>query len=112
MSFFKGENHDEGKLVLEGELTLRCIRNLRDELSRSLEEVQHLDVEIAGAMETDLSFLQLLCSAHRTAVKRGKTVALIGDIPQAFQQAVDDNGYNRQSGCGLDVDKTCLWAEK
>jgi ABC-type transporter Mla MlaB component len=112
MSLLKGENNGQGKLVLEGELTLGCIRKLRDELSRSLEEVQHLDIEVAGVVETDLSFLQLMCSAHRTAVKMGKTVALIGDIPQAFQQAVEDNGYNRQSGCGLDVDKTCLWAEK
>jgi anti-anti-sigma regulatory factor len=94
---------------MEGELTVGGIRKIHEELLHSLEKVRHLDIDIAGAVDMDLSFLQLLCSAHRTAAQTGKTVALTGDIPNIFRQAVEDNGYGGTGGCSGEAGRTCLW---
>jgi len=112
MTFIKEKKTDRGRLVLEGDLTLGGIRQLHEELMSSLKKVKHLDVTIDGARETDLSFLQLLCSAHRTAVKMGKSLSLAEDLPESFLQTMKNNGYSRQGGCSLDVDKSCLWTGK
>lgn len=112
MTFIKEKKTDRGRLVLEGELTLGRIRQLHEELMSSLKRVKHLDVNIAGAVETDLSFLQLLCSAHQTAVKMGKTLSLASDLPEILLQTMESNGYSRHRGCSLDIDKTCLWTGK
>jgi len=109
MKFSSGKNKDRGKLTMDGELTLGGVRKIHEELLRSMEKAQHLDIEISGAVETDLAFLQLLCSAHRTAAQTGKTVALTGDIPDVFRQAVEDNGYSVSGSCGGETGQTCLW---
>ncbi len=112
MPFTKKINEDRGTLIVEGFLTLENIRNLREELQEALEAVQRLDIDATGAAEADLSFLQLLCSAHRTAVRQGKCLNLTGDLPDVLKQAMEDNGYARQIGCGTDAGKTCLWADR
>ena len=112
MTFFKEKDDERGRLVLAGELTLEHIRQLHEELRSSMENVRELDMDISGVVETDLSFLQLLCSAHRTAVKTGKTLNLINDIPEVVRQAMEDNGYSGQSSCSLDAGQTCLWMRK
>lgn len=109
MKFSAGKTRDRGKLTMDGELTVGDVRKIHEELLHSLEKVQHLDIEISGAVEMDLSFLQLLCSAHRTAAQTGKTVVLTGDIPDVFRQAVEDNGYSGSGSCGGETGKTCLW---
>ena len=113
MTFFREKDDDErGRLVLEGELTLEHVRQLHEELRSSMENVRKLDVDISGVVEADLSFLQLLCSAHRTAVKTGKTLNFVKDIPESVRQVMENNGYSRQNSCSLDVGKTCLWTKE
>ena len=112
MTFFRENDDACGRLVLEGELNLCRIRQLHEELRSSMENVRKLDVDISGVVEADLSFLQLLCSAHRTAVKTGKTLNLMNDIPEAVRQAMEANGYSRQNSCSLDIGKTCLWTKR
>lgn len=112
MTFLKKDKQDHGSLMLEGRLTLEHIRKMHEELSVSLENVQHLDVDLSGVTEMDLAFLQLLCSAHRTATTMKKTLSLTENIPEVFRQAIEDNGYPRQCGCSLDVSGTCLWVKR
>jgi ABC-type transporter Mla MlaB component len=112
MTFFPGKDDEYGRLVLEGELTLQQVRPLHEELRSSMGNVRKLDVDISGVEEADLSFLQLLCSAHRTAVKTGKTLNLIEDIPEVVRQAMELNGYSGQNNCSLDIGRTCLWAKE
>jgi ABC-type transporter Mla MlaB component len=112
MTFLQKNDDDLGKLVLQGELTLDHIRPLQDSLKNALDTVRSLDIDMEDVTEIDLSFLQILCAAHRTAMKTGKTLKLAGGPPKVFQQAMDDNGYSRQSGCSLDAGKTCLWVRR
>lgn len=65
-------------LVLSEELTIARVSAIRDALQNVLEEADNLTVDVGVASEIDLSFLQLMCSAHRTGASRGKQVTLAG----------------------------------
>jgi ABC-type transporter Mla MlaB component len=103
---------DCGRMTLKGELTLENIRPLYENMKDMLEKAKHLVVDVSEASDADLCLLQLLCSAHRTAMKTGKTLAFAEIIPDVVQKAMADNGYTGQSRCSLDVNHTCLWAKR
>jgi len=99
-------------LVMEGNLTIQQAGAVREELQSALKKGQHIELDMEAVKAADLAFLQLLCSAHRTSVNMGKTLAFKGEIPAVFRKSVEDNGYARPHGCVLDVNKTCLWIMK
>lgn len=97
MTVFKQEDAERARLLLTGDLTLENIRQLHGELQDALEKTQTLAVDVAGATAADLSFLQLLCAAHRKAMKTGRKLQLEGDLPEVFRQAMEDNGFSGES---------------
>lgn len=101
-----------GSLVLSDELTVAQAGAIREALSESLGKVSSLTVDITGASEVDLSFLQLLCSAHLTATNKGKRIALAGRSNKAMQKALNEAHYRRPVGCILENQKDCLWVGK
>ncbi len=98
-----------GRLILTDELTINRIRQLRDDLDEAQGKVKNLMVDIEKATDIDLTFLQLLCSAHRSAVSQNKTLTLSGKINPAMEKAIRENHYLRQTGCIPDKTNTCLW---
>ncbi len=107
-----GTYEDTITLAMEGTLTIGRASDARVELQDALNNAQHIELDIEEAREADLAFLQLLCSAHRTAITMNKTLVLQGTIPEMFKKSVEDNGYARHTGCALDCNKTCLWMMK
>lgn len=106
------EKTKKGTLVLSNELTVAQASAIRDALAESLGKVSSLTVDITEASEVDLSFLQLLCSAHRTATKKDKLVVLAGRSNKALQKAITETSYRRAAGCILDNQNNCLWVDK
>ncbi|MFO7568421.1 MAG: STAS domain-containing protein [Smithellaceae bacterium] len=98
-----------GRLTLTDDLSISRATSLREAIEQALKKVKHLTVDIGQARGVDLSFLQLLCSAHRSATVMNKSMTLAGKSNEALQKAVDENGYGRTSGCVLDKTSTCLW---
>lgn len=101
-----------GRMVMTGALTLDQIGQIRDTLRKALADVKTLVVDVEGASEIDLTFLQLLCSAHRSATAANKSLSLSGGHNPAMQKAIADNSYARTTGCRLDKTNTCLWVER
>ena len=100
---------DEGYvLTLKGELTVPHAEALKAMLSESLQGANRVRIELAEVSAVDLSCLQLLCSAHRTAASLGKTLTLGGEIPPMLRQAMKDAGFTRQKGCAFSPHTNCL----
>lgn len=91
-----------------GDLTIRRIAELKGEV---LEALRHGDVLICIDAEAqfDLSFLQLLCAAHRTAQREGKSLQLHPDLPASFGELLKSAGFFRHVGCSEDKDDSCIW---
>jgi ABC-type transporter Mla MlaB component len=105
------ESIENNSLSFAGNLTIEHAAELQTFLMESLNRRDRLHLVFENVTEVDISFLQLLCSAHRTAVKTNKTLMLDGHRPEPLRLAVIGGGFGRQEGCVLDVQQTCIWKE-
>lgn len=94
---------------LRGNLTVEHAQELKHVLLDALQDSERIVIELEGITDVDLSFLQLLCSAHRTSMKLGRELTLFGDRSEIFKMAVSDAGFPRILGCHEDPDRGCLW---
>ncbi len=99
---------DYGELVCSGSITVQDVSELRHALLHSLESVGTLALRFEDVEEVDISFLQILCSAHIAAGKLHKDVNLAGTSP-AFIRAVEEAGYARHFPCALGTTGACFW---
>jgi len=95
------------ELVLKGALVIERVTEVKEELQKALEETDILMVNLMEISEMDLSCLQLLCSAHRTAMALKKTLIRVGEpkIREIFA-GVDVTGAR---SCSLVCDQGCVW---
>ncbi|MDH4161381.1 MAG: STAS domain-containing protein [Nitrospirota bacterium] len=96
-----------GPLVLEGELVVEHAEELKKILLEALKNGDSLDIDIEHVDQADLFGLQTLCSAHRSAMKAGKKLTLVGVQSEAFRNAVSLAGYGRAAACRENI--TCPW---
>jgi ABC-type transporter Mla MlaB component len=99
----------KGLILCDGELTLDHAEELRSVLIKALIDVDRVELDMEKVTRVDLSCLQLLCSAHRSAERMNKLLALRHGRPDELNRVAGEAGYLRRAGCRLDSDKTCLW---
>ncbi len=109
MSSIRNLSSEKGILHLEGDLTLPTAAELRALLIKSLIDADSVTVRFGAVQDLDLSCLQLLCSAHRSAVRLKKQIRFEGNLPKVLQETAEAAGYSRVKGCQLDTEKSCLW---
>ncbi len=63
-----------------------------------------LELDLGEVSEVDLTGVQLLCSAHRTASARGKEFR-VTRWSEAFERVIETAGFRRPQGCV----EGCLW---
>ncbi len=112
LTFQDQQSGKRGTITLDGELTVHRAEELRMLLIRAIIDADRVHVEFGPVTDADLSCLQLLCSAHRSAGRMQKDVSLSSAWPEPFKRVVDEAGYGRLSGCRLDVNHTCLWVKR
>jgi len=100
---------NKGVVTLDGDVTLQQAEELRRILIKALVDADEVSLDMDKVEKVDLSCLQLLCSAHRSATRFTKKLAFSGRPPQVLREAVETAGFSRVTGCRLDCDKSCLW---
>ena len=93
---------------LTGNLTISRAVEILSLLNDSLESNDNVRIVLREVSNIDLSCLQLLCSAHRTAAAAGKELTLKTPLPDIFLQLIRQTGFNRQKGCVLSPNTNCL----
>ncbi len=99
----------EEAVTLEGELTLPRVEELKSAFLKALVKGDTVSIRFGTVQDVDLSCLQMLCSAHRSAVRMKKKVSVIGTLPKIVRDAAEAAGYMRLKGCNLDFENNCLW---
>lgn len=97
------------KLTFSGDLTLLQVAQMRETLRQELESTEALEVVFSEVENVDLSLIQVLCAAHRSARKAGKEISLPGTLPDAFVRLIDDGGFHGHIGCALGGRVACVW---
>jgi ABC-type transporter Mla MlaB component len=106
------KQHGEGEMVTlqwSGDLTIRRIAELKAQVQQALAVATQVSIEIAADAEYDMTVLQLLCAAHRTASQQKKVLKLCGEIPEQFKVIMKLSGFSRHIGCARDQSGCCLW---
>lgn len=99
----------DGVITLEGPLTIQQAGEFKDTLMHSMECPELITLNLEKVSEIDISGLQILCSAYRTAVNGNKSMALTGGVPDAVKKAVEDAGFSCRGGCAAGPGKACPW---
>ncbi len=97
-------------LTMEGALTLPCINEIRDRLLRAVQQADDIVIDMREVTDLDLSGFQVMCAAHKSAIRLGKRLSVAGTSP-AVAAIAARAGYVRQSACTGALHGTCLWGE-
>ena len=98
-----------GVLHLKGALTIQQAGDLKDALLRVLSGAEQVSLRLEQVTEVDISGLQLLCSAFRTALTRKKKLLISGPVPESITKTAADSGFSCRSGCAADSKIRCPW---
>jgi len=85
------------RLALDGDLTIRTIGQAHKTLAFAITEASKICVDLSGAKDADLTLVQLLLSAHRTAQRDGKSLHLSQPLPDTLLSEVVRGGFDRDS---------------
>lgn len=97
---------DEAVVVAGGQLCASQAGLLRQALLQAFEKETRVRLELREVGEVDLSFLQVLCAAHRTAAARTISFTLGGlASAAAVRRLICAAGARRGPGCP----GRCLW---
>ncbi len=97
------------KILLQGELTISEAGSIARQFTQVFAGHDEVIIEIGAVESVDLTFLQIICSAHQTAIKTGKTMKL-GEIKsQRFLDFHKDAGFVRNRECCSSPAHTCVW---
>jgi anti-anti-sigma regulatory factor len=102
----------KGVIDVEGELIVQSAGEFRDAMARALRTFDEVYVNVERVTTVDVSCFQLLCSAHRTAVRNKKSLSCSGNLPEEFRKSAMAAGYIRNSGCAFDCSNVCMWVKK
>lgn len=104
------EGPNQARLTLGGSLTIESAAELRDVLRQAVDGSQEIVIQLASDTEADLACLQLLCSAHRTALAAGRQLTLASDCPDSFSRLTEAAGLCQRQGCAREQQVTCILA--
>lgn len=100
---------DARVLTVQGELTIFSAAEFKAALFDALSGAGHVTVDVEHVNGVDLTGLQILCSAHRSATAEGKSISLAGEQSPVFAEAVVLAGFSRSTGCVAEGGNTCIW---
>lgn len=100
----------EGVLSLLGNLTMIEAREAKKTLLEAIEEVDTLYIDMSGIEAVDVSFIQLICAAHRECFLAQKEIYIQGGASDAMEQFLCKAGYSKQQGCLTGAKTSCLWS--
>ena len=89
---------EAASVLLDGALTVRNIANVRDILLAALADHQVVRVDCRAADAVDLSGIQLLLAAHRSAIQAGKQLVLAAPADGLLRAALQQGGFLGAAG--------------
>jgi ABC-type transporter Mla MlaB component len=96
-------------VTMSGEMLVSGSAAFRDCLVEAFAQGDWVEVDCSNLMDADLTFFQLLCSAHHTAMRENKIFTLRGQMTATFEALARNMGLERHVGCVRDTCQSCIW---
>jgi len=68
----------------------------------------NIEIDLWEVAESDITCLQIICSAHKSARKLGKTITISKAAPDLLQ-TVSEAGLTGQNDCASEMSGSCPW---
>jgi hypothetical protein len=98
MSFRIAEKEEPGSILAGGLLRIEHAGEIRDALMIAFKHADRVTLTIERDAVADLSFLQMLCAAHRTALREKKKFELDSSAAPGVQDVIQEAGFVYDSG--------------
>lgn len=98
-------------VVVNGPATVGAIARTKAALEEALDAAASVTVSLEKITNVDVSFLQLLCSAHWSAAEADKTLTVTGIDQEPVASLLLQAGFLRHIGCHETTRRSCLWIE-
>ena len=92
-----------------GRLTIEHAANFSRIVREALEASRVVGIEFEPAVEIDITGMQILCSACKSAADSGKTFSYHGAQPKALTDIIITSGAERHAVCKHNSGSTCIW---
>jgi ABC-type transporter Mla MlaB component len=96
-------------LTVSGALTVKHAKALKAAFLEAVRNATSVEVEVENIDDLDVTFVQLVCSAHRMAADLNKQMTITGLEQERFSQMLGRFGFFRHIGCHESARKSCLW---
>ena len=104
---FNKKKDKECTMALSGQLTVGHASELHQSILKGLEEAKTLRLDLRAVRDLDVSTLQIMCSAHKTAKRQGKEF-LVSNLSRELKDVIIRTGYTRESE-DQTTSGSCLW---
>lgn len=112
IDFKKGKKGQISSLLLKGDMTIYQAAEIKAAIVEALAKSKKLHLDLEKVEDVDLTFLQLLCSAHRTAVCTEKEIILRGNFSDSLKKMIEDSGLPETISCPFDRNHDCFWLKE
>lgn len=97
-------------IVTSGDrLTIENAAEFARIVREALEASKSVAIEFESAVEIDITGVQVICSACKSAALGDKTFSYHGLQPQALSGIITSSGAERHAVCKHNNDSTCIW---
>jgi len=103
------KKNDREVLTVSGALTVKHAKALRAAFLEALRNAPAVEVNVEMINDLDVTFAQLVCSAHRMAADLDKQMTITGLEQERFSEMLGRFGFFRHIGCHESTRKSCLW---
>jgi len=102
---------ENGEIIITsgGRLTIENAAEFSLIVREALEASSNVALEFEPEVEIDITGVQILCSACKSAAQSGKTISYHGPQPQALADIITSSGAERHAVCKHNNDSTCIW---
>ena len=100
------------EINLGGDLSVGRAGELRLLISEALNTGEEIVLACSESAYMDLSFLQLVCSAHRTALESNSLLKLSDTLGKQLITKAGEAGYFRETACRSDKNNECFWLRR
>lgn len=102
---------ENGEIIISSgdRLTIENASDFARIIHEALNSSKNVAIEFESALEVDITGLQLICSACKSAAAKGCSFSYHGRMPPSLTEMIVASGAARHAICRHNNDSTCIW---
>jgi anti-anti-sigma regulatory factor len=102
---------ENGEIIITtgDRLTIENAADFSRIVREAFEASKSVSLEFDPSVEIDITGVQILCSACKSAALGGASFSFKGAYPQALADIIANSGAERHAVCKHNNDSTCIW---